>query len=356
MLSDVYREMTALTDTDRYCRKFYQRTGFYMEKPTDEEVARFLQLWGKYDEIKKDRAPHRPPTNGETSFSAILAPETFFFREDYDIAVLVANRYFKMCPHIHEYFEIECVLEGTAVHNPGPNGISLKKGDIVIVPPQTLHNLQPIEDATVVDIEIRFSTFETTFRDILASGLPLAHYLSLSLHEEKNSECIILDNALDEVTRQILFMVYGKNRSESDISNKFCVHLIESLLYHLAGKSTKEQIFNAMEYQNEEIFQIRRFMAEHPVEMSLEILSERFHRSVSSLSRYIEAKSGMSYSSLLRKIRMQRAKELLVSTDKRISEIAASVGYDGESHFISLFHGTYGVTPLQYRLQKKADE
>lgn len=353
MLSDVYSEMISLTEADRYCRDFYCRTGSYMENPTAEEIRFFLRTWGNYEQLEKFDRNIDLLKEKDLKFAGFLFRESFTFQQEKDISILAANRYFKMFPHSHEYFEIACVLEGSAIHNPGQDQICLNKGDIVIVPPGVGHNLQPIDDATVVDIEIRFSTFENTFRDILSSGLPLANYLKNSLYCSANSDCIILENAIDEIVSQILFMVYHENKIQSYISNKFCIDLTESLLYHLAEKSTAERIFSVIEYRNEEIFQIRRFIAEHLHEMSLELLSARFHRSSSSLSRYIKSKSGISYSALLQNIRLERAKELLSASDQSIHEIAFSVGYDGESHFIALFRKAYGITPLQYRLGKR---
>lgn len=74
-----------------------------------------------------------------TSLGDIFSRESLFFDEEKDINIFSANRYFRMTPHSHKYFEIECVVEGSAIHNPGENQIYLKKGDMVLVPPETLH-------------------------------------------------------------------------------------------------------------------------------------------------------------------------------------------------------------------------
>lgn len=43
-------------------------------------------------------------------------------------------------------------------------------------------------------------------------------------------------------------------------------------------------------------------------------------------------------------------------TDLSISDIAEAVGYSSSSYFTSAFHKAYGLSPMQYRQQKKNDE
>lgn len=51
----------------------------------------------------------------------------------------------------------------------------------------------------------------------------------------------------------------------------------------------------------------------------------------------------------LNKIRIEKAKELLLSTDEKIVEISQMVGFENTNHFIRLFKEKTGVTPLTYR-------
>ena len=51
----------------------------------------------------------------------------------------------------------------------------------------------------------------------------------------------------------------------------------------------------------------------------------------------------------LNRIRIEKAKELLISTDEKIVEISQMVGIENTNHFIRLFKEKTGVTPLTYR-------
>lgn len=46
---------------------------------------------------------------------------------------------------------------------------------------------------------------------------------------------------------------------------------------------------------------------------------------------------------------MQKAVELLQQPDKKLGEIAQSVGYESDAAFVKAFKRVVGVTPREYR-------
>jgi len=52
--------------------------------------------------------------------------------------------------------------------------------------------------------------------------------------------------------------------------------------------------------------------------------------------------------------RIERAKLLLLTTDMSIAEISLAVGFANQSHFAERFRQTAGMTPLRFRLERKA--
>lgn len=51
--------------------------------------------------------------------------------------------------------------------------------------------------------------------------------------------------------------------------------------------------------------------------------------------------------------RVERAKELLVSTSLPIADVALAVGFANQSHFSAAFHRASGMTPQGYRFARK---
>lgn len=82
---------------------------------------------------------------------------------------------------------------------------------------------------------------------------------------------------------------------------------------------------------------------------NLQDLENSYHISKYRICREFAAAFGKPPLRYLNDVRIEAAKNLLLSGDKRIHEIAAEVGIENTTHFINLFKQRTGVTPLAYR-------
>ena len=74
-------------------------------------------------------------------------------------------------------------------------------------------------------------------------------------------------------------------------------------------------------------------------------LALQLHLSESQLYRKLKATSGKSTALFMRSIRLQKAKELIQTTDKTISEVAYDVGFNDPSYFSRAFKEEFGSAP-----------
>ena len=82
-------------------------------------------------------------------------------------------------------------------------------------------------------------------------------------------------------------------------------------------------------------------------------MADRFGISESSFKLYIKGILGDSYLSYFRKKRMEKAAELLESTNMKVIDIAIRVGYENQGKFAKVFSDLYGVPPLEFRRLSK---
>lgn len=95
--------------------------------------------------------------------------------------------------------------------------------------------------------------------------------------------------------------------------------------------------------------QVTGMLADHYREdLSLEACAEQFHTSPYTLSRAFKQILGINYVDYLQRLRMDKAKDLLISTTLKIQEVADKVGYQ-HSYFNKVFKTETGLTPTQYR-------
>lgn len=95
---------------------------------------------------------------------------------------------------------------------------------------------------------------------------------------------------------------------------------------------------------------ITRYLQEHlEEEVSLSVLAEQFHLSGQYISQLFKSEIGVNFLTYLTGIRMERAKQLLVSTSLSIVEVAERSGYGDYRVFSKVFKKSEGITPSQYR-------
>lgn len=76
--------------------------------------------------------------------------------------------------------------------------------------------------------------------------------------------------------------------------------------------------------------------------------------SESYFSHLFKKETGISFVDYVNTQRVCRAEELLRTSDKRISEIAQAVGVENSNYFSVMFRKMRGISPQEYRNQKKS--
>ncbi len=82
---------------------------------------------------------------------------------------------------------------------------------------------------------------------------------------------------------------------------------------------------------------------------SLERFAERLSLSPRHASRLFRQELGCTFSDYMLKLRIDRAKKLLLSTDQSVTDIAMLTGWGSLSHFNATFRRRVGATPSEFR-------
>ncbi|MBP3965404.1 helix-turn-helix domain-containing protein [Paenibacillus lignilyticus] len=100
---------------------------------------------------------------------------------------------------------------------------------------------------------------------------------------------------------------------------------------------------------------IRAYIEEHYAnpELSLDHLSDKFNIHAKNISKLFKEESGGNFVDFLIGLRMDKAKQLLLSTDISLQEISVQVGYFNYNSFNRAFKNVAGFSPSDYRKQQK---
>ena len=84
---------------------------------------------------------------------------------------------------------------------------------------------------------------------------------------------------------------------------------------------------------------------------TIEQLSRQYLMNTSTLKDLFKTVYGQSLTTHMKEHRMEKATELLHTTDLPLAEIASQVGYESQSKFSTAFKNIYGILPSEYRKQ-----
>ena len=135
---------------------------------------------------------------------------------------------------------------------------------------------------------------------------------------------------------------------------RWCVWKSVELLYLLSAQDEQrtEALLGPMLDRGvaQSLAEIRRYMEEHLDEhLTIPALSRRACLSATTVKEGFRRLYGLPVHTWLRQRRMERAAELLHTTELSLEGVAKAVGYSSVSQFIAAFRQQYGLTPGQYR-------
>ncbi len=87
--------------------------------------------------------------------------------------------------------------------------------------------------------------------------------------------------------------------------------------------------------------------------LNMAVVSNHFSLNYSYFSHAFQEYSGESFSNYVRRLRLDKAKELLVHSDLKVYEISDQVGFENVKHFTRIFKETEGITALEFRSQRR---
>ena len=119
--------------------------------------------------------------------------------------------------------------------------------------------------------------------------------------------------------------------------------------YELKDKNiyTNDQSYNSIQ---QKMYEISSYIHTHYDEnISLDALSEQFFISSSYLSREFKHVTGFNLSNYIQLTRIKNAQYQLISSNKKISQIAEECGFSSFSQFNRIFNKISGASPREYR-------
>lgn len=257
----------------------------------------------------------------------------------------VLKRAGKYYEHYHPCFEFHYVTEGEVVYLCQGNVLTLRCGDLLIIPPRMYHKAisSPSKGKKIsfaLDIPISGTTLDTK-KKYLCDVFSCDRAMSVSLGDGLVKDEIMRLSELASIKDQ----GYVEREKIRAAAHSFTVNLYDFL---------SEEAHRVNDVQNDSDlsreYEIDTFMALNFTSgATMEALAEQLHVSVRQAHRIIKKSYGKTYREKAAEIRLEIALGFLRATDKSISEIAEELGYSSSSSFTTFIKNETGKTPTAIR-------
>lgn len=184
-------------------------------------------------------------------------------------------------------------------------------------------------EACIKKIFAMYATEKNYFRDIYSLVVKTIMLYQKNTLEE--NEELIDESQFDAILREA--------KNENEVIERLCAYV---RLNCIMDKDVSVNMRDVIDYVD----------ANYMKELTLDKIGAAFDISPNYLSRKFKKKTGKNFVQYINDKRMERAVELLEGTDMTVVKISELVGFNDQQYFHKLFKRYYGVTPIEFRMEK----
>lgn len=149
-------------------------------------------------------------------------------------------------------------------------------------------------------------------------------------------------------------------RSDINLVNEIAISVLKLIFYniYISNANTDEISYPKRAYTTNESYLVKIDDAinDFKKDITLKTLADSLHLSTKQTSRIILKNYNKKLSELISEKRLYVAAELLVRSNKTVTEIIEYVNFNTEKYFYSQFKKKFGCTPLKYKKSNIADK
>ena len=227
--------------------------------------------------------------------------------------------------HSHPYIEMIFFLEGKMKLSAAGANMNASMYDTLVYPAGCMHqdgkNPEQVSEIICFWVDIPELVLDKII--LMHEGNRNIRDLFLMIHEEQHRDppnAYLVESAI-----KLLLMMILRDQSEMPEGEQFLNQIIQYIDRHYTERITLEQ------------------------------LAQRTHISKSYLTRRFRQFTGETVITYINRLRLHYARELLISTDRTVSEIAWDVGFESPKYFHRVFKRETGMSPAGFRRSGRED-
>lgn len=264
--------------------------------------------------------------------------------------------------HSHDYIQMWYMLGGSCHHHFNGRDFTMQKGDLFILPPNTLHYItcdsNPENELITCEFSESFinenvggsdksTLFNITFLEpILIDYNLIKPSISFSGEAAKNIEGILNELLFEYQKQDVFFSTLIK-------ANILKLLALIAREYEKNSTAERDQLFNKYRTAiNDALDYIDNHYAD---KLYLEDICRIALMSPSSFSSIFKQITGLTFTEYLLYLRVVKSRTMLEDSEYSISDISRECGFNNTEYFHRAFKKATGISPGQYRKLRQSE-
>ncbi len=245
---------------------------------------------------------------------------------------------FNYALHRHKFLEIEYMSSGEFESDVCGNRFHFKRGDFYCLGHNDYHSLEIKEGSSLYSLAINYKAMPPVLQQLIK-----AHPFPLVGHFPED-ECGEVDWLFATIGRLVL----SKEPLAEDRLTAYTILLLCKLFDRATPINVKKStsgyrhVTKAIDYVDEH----------YTEQISLEEVARTVYLSPNHFSKLFSEINGITFSDYLIQLRINRARDELIKTEKTVTQISIECGFSSFSAFSRNFKRLCGCTPSEFRSEQ----
>lgn len=253
--------------------------------------------------------------------------------------------------HFHNHLEIYYLTAGERIYFIRDRTYHIRSGDLVVLSSNIVHRAystgDPCHERIILEV---YQPMLSSIQDLFGKHGPEEFLRGVyGVLRLRQAEQIQVQSWVHSLMREMQERQYGYEAMIRCITAEFLAFIIR----RMSQEASTERVTAA---KNTRMLEIADYLAAHSNQkLSLDEIAERFYISKYHLCRTFKEAMGFTLVEYINTSRVMRARELLLTTNSSITEIAEETGFESSTHFGKVFKQYMGTPPLSYRKTFKGE-
>lgn len=238
--------------------------------------------------------------------------------------------------HWHDYYELEIILDGSGTHTINDKTYEVVKGSAYLLTMQDVHIILAKTDLKILNVCIVRPSIDDSFASLLTKG-------------EINRTHVFTDSELTQFKERLNY-IEKLSLINADYARLLKKNLVEELVIRITTDEKSVKIDGKPDNVQKCVDIINRdFM----LDISIESVAEKLFLSPNYLGWAFKKALNVTFREYLNEVRLKYARNLLLSTDLQLKEVAGYSGFNSVEYFSAVFKNKTKESPAKFRQLRK---